>query len=114
MDVDADAGQPAVVSAAMIEDGHNCVWLLKYPHEPIAAGSLYVFHLPQPIPAQGSPGGPPPPEQWRNLAGFPLKGDIRLLFLNCINDPNQMQPTFDSITAQFTAMMEEQDKKKKK
>ena len=98
----------------MIEDGHNCVWLLKYPHEPIAAGSLYVFHLPQPIPAQGSPGGPPPPEQWRNLAGFPLKGDIRLLFLNCINDPNQMQPTFDSITAQFTAMMEEQDKKKKK
>jgi len=111
---ETDAGQLAVVSAAMIEDGHNCVWLLKYPHEPIAAGSMYVFHLPQSIPAQGSPGGPPPPDQWRNLAGFPLKGDIRRMFLNCINDPNQMQPTFDSITAQFTAMMEEQKRKKKK
>jgi hypothetical protein len=66
------------------------------------------------ISAQGSPGGPPPPDQWRNLAGFPLKGDIRRMFLNCIDDPSQMQPTFDSITAQFTAMMKEQKRKKKK
>ena len=109
---EADAGRWAVVSAGMIEDGHNCTWLLKYSHEPLAAGSMYVFHLPEQIPAQGTAGGPPPPDQWRNLAGFPLKGDVRLLFLNCMYDPKQMQPTFDRITAEFTALAEQRKKKK--
>lgn len=109
-----DAGQWAVVSAGMLRDGHNCPWLLNYPHQPIAGGSMYAFQLPQTIPAQGTPEGPLPPDQWHNWAGFPWKGDIRLVFLNCLNDPTQMQPTFDSITAQFTAMVEEQKRKKKK
>jgi hypothetical protein len=34
--------------------------------------------------------------------------DVRTVFLNCMRDPNQMQPTMD----RFQAMMENQRKKK--
>jgi hypothetical protein len=37
--VPEDAGQWAVVSANSIEDGHNCVWLLRFPHVDLAGGS---------------------------------------------------------------------------
>ena len=43
--VPEDAGQWAVVSANLIEDGHNCVWLLRFPHVAIAGGSMYAFEL---------------------------------------------------------------------
>jgi 4-amino-4-deoxy-L-arabinose transferase-like glycosyltransferase len=109
----ADSGQWAVVSAGMIQDGHNCLWLLKYSHEALAGGSMYAFHLPETIPAQGTPGGPPPPDQQRNWAGVPFKGDVRLLFLNCINDPAQLQPTFDRIVSEAKAIAEQQKKKSK-
>jgi 4-amino-4-deoxy-L-arabinose transferase-like glycosyltransferase len=109
----ADSGQWAVVSAGMIQDGHNCLWLLQYPHEELAGGSMYAFHLPQTIPPQGTPGGPPLPDQQRNWGGVPFKGDVRLLFLNCINDPAQLQPTFDRIVAEGKAMAEQQEKKSK-
>jgi hypothetical protein len=108
----ADAGQWVVVSAGMIADGHNCQWLLKYPYEILAAGSMYAFQLPATIPPPGSPDGPPLPEQWRNLAGIPLKGDVRLIFLNCIEQPEQLQPTWDRMMAEFKAVAEEQRKKK--
>jgi hypothetical protein len=35
----SDAGRWAIVSAGMIEDGHNCLWLMAYPHEVLAGGS---------------------------------------------------------------------------
>jgi hypothetical protein len=108
---DADAGQWAVVSAGMIKDGHNCPWLLKYPYDTLADGSMYAFHLPQTIPVPGTPGGPPPPGEHRNWGGVPLKGDVRLMFLNCINDPAQLQPTFDRIVAEAKAIAEKQEKK---
>ncbi len=108
----SDAGQWAVVSAGMIEDGHNCLWLLQYPHEELAGDSMYAFQLPKTIPAQGTSGGPPAPTDQHNFAGFPLQGDIRLVFLNTIRDPNQLQPTWDRMQAQFQAMMEQQKKKK--
>jgi hypothetical protein len=107
-----DAGQWVVVSAGMIADGHNCQWLLKYPYEILAAGSMYAFQLPSTIPAPGSPDGPPLPQQWRNLAGIPLKGDVRLIFLNCIEHPEQLQSTWDRMMAEFKAIAEEQRKKK--
>jgi hypothetical protein len=47
----ADAGQWVVVSPNMIEESHNCSWLLKYPHEALAGGSMYAFQLPARIPS---------------------------------------------------------------
>src|SRR5206468_12043969 len=98
----------------MMRDGHNCPWLLNYPYEAIAGGSMYAFHLPQLIPAQGTPEGPPSPDQQHNWAGFPWKGDIRLVFLNCLNDPAQLQPTWDRMAAYFRATADEQKQKRKK
>jgi hypothetical protein len=98
----SDAGQWAIVSASMINDGHNCAWLLNYPHMALAAGSMYAFQLPTVIPPVGDPAGPPPPEAHRNLGGFPGP-DTRPMFLNCIRDPKQLQPTMDGISRQFEA-----------
>ncbi|HYL85253.1 MAG TPA: glycosyltransferase family 39 protein [Candidatus Angelobacter sp.] len=99
----SDAGQWAIVSASMIEDGHNCVWLLHYPHTALAAGSMYAFELPKVIPPVGDPAGPPPPETFRNFGGFPEDG--RLIFLECVRDPRQLQVTFDEMIARFKAEM---------
>ena len=96
----SNAGEVALVSAGMIEDGANCTWLLNYPHVPLAAGSMYVFTLPNAIPPVGDPAGPPPLEAHRNIGGAP-GGDVRLIFLKCIRDPNQLQPTWDMMMAQF-------------
>ena len=98
-----DAGQWAVVSAGMIADGHNCLWLLQYPHEALAGGSMYGFQLPAVIPAPGAPGGPPLPADWHNFAGSTLPGDFRLVLLNCIRDPQQLQPTIDRMQALYQA-----------
>jgi hypothetical protein len=105
-----DAGLWAFVSAGMIADGHNCLWLFQYPHEPLAAGSMYAFRLPAAIPAQGSPGGPPPKSAWHNFAGAPGQEDFRLFFLNCIRDPNQLQPTMDRIIAEFQKAAQKKQK----
>jgi hypothetical protein len=99
----SDSGQWAVVSANMIEDGHNCRWLMRYPHATLAAGSMYAFELPMAIPAAGTAGGPPLPDAFRNFAGFPGDEDARLTFLRCIRDPQQLQPTMDRITAMMQA-----------
>ena len=110
----SDAGKWAVVSAGMIEDGHNCPWLLQYSHQELAGGSMYAFQLPAAIPAQGSAGGPPSLGEQHSFGGFPFPGDVRLIFLKTIRDPNQLQPTWDSMMAQFQAMMEAQKKQKSK
>ncbi|MGC2464875.1 MAG: glycosyltransferase family 39 protein [Candidatus Acidiferrum sp.] len=102
----ADGGQWAVVSADMIEDSHNCVWLLHYPHEAIAAGSMYVFQLPALIPPVGDPAGPPSVSAFHYF-GMPSPdgSDARLIFLNCVRDPNQLQPTLDHMMAAYQAEM---------
>ncbi len=97
----ASGGQWAVVSAAEMLDGHNCRWLLPYPHEAIAAGSMYAFQLPAVIPPAGSPGGPPLPDDWRNLGGMPGKIDFREVFLTIIRDPSRIQWTWDDMQAKF-------------
>jgi len=97
--VAADARQWAVVSADMLEDGANCVWLLHNPHQAIAGGSMYAFQLPDVIPPAGDPLGPPVPEDQRNWVGAPM--DIRVVFLKCTKDPNQLQPTMDWMLTRF-------------
>jgi hypothetical protein len=96
----SDAGQWAVLSANMIADGHNCLWLLQYPHKVLAAGSMYAFQLPQRFPAAGEPGGPPLPRDYHFFGGFQLFGDDpRAVFWDCIHNPQNLQPTWDHIAA---------------
>jgi Dolichyl-phosphate-mannose-protein mannosyltransferase len=95
----SDAGQWVVVSAGSIADAHNCLWLIRYPHQVLAGGSMYAFQLPQTIPAPGSPGGPPLSGEYRYLGGFSGIGDPTLMFLNCIRRPEQLQPTMDRMQA---------------
>ena len=98
----SDGGQWAVVSANNIADGHNCLWLMQYPHQVLAGGSMYAIQLPPMIPAAGTPGGPPLPEAYRYFGGFP-DFDPRLMFLSCIRDPQQLQPTMDRMQAMAEA-----------
>jgi hypothetical protein len=97
----ADGGRWAVVSANNIADGSNCLWLMLYPHEALAGGSMYAIQLPQTIPAAGTPGGPPLPEAYRYFGGAPF--DMRVIFLKCIRDPQQLQPTMDRMVASMQA-----------
>ncbi len=83
-----DAGQWVLLSANFILDGHNCAWLLQYPHEPLAAGSMYAVQLPSPIPAAGSAGGPPLPSAFREFGGAPF--DIRGMFMHLNEHPEDM------------------------
>ena len=99
--VPADAGQWAVVSAGMILDGHNCSWLLRYPHESLAGGSMYAFRLPEPVPAAGSPGGPPRPEEFRNWAGMPGSTDFRAILLRCVRDPRELKPVMERMRREW-------------
>ncbi|MGA7633774.1 MAG: hypothetical protein WCB11_23680, partial [Terriglobales bacterium] len=104
-----DGGQWAALSANYMEESANCVWLLHYPHQVLAGGSMYVIQLPQMIPAAGQPGGPPLPADYRYFAGLSSGAfDPRSVFLNCMRDPQQLQPTMDH----FQAMMETQRKNK--
>jgi len=109
-----DGGQWAIVSADLIEDSHNCTWLLRYPHEALAGGSMYAFQLPGEIPPAGTAGGPPLPENYREFASIPLSGDGRLMFLNPIRDPQQLQPTWDRLMAQFAETQKQESSAKGK
>jgi len=104
--VPEDGGQWAVVSANMVEDSHNCLWLLQFPHEALAGGSMYAFELPGVIPPAGTPGGPPSPENYRKFGGIPLPGDGRLMFLDSIRDPLELQPSWNRM------MTQEEEKRK--
>jgi dolichyl-phosphate-mannose-protein mannosyltransferase len=97
----SDAGQWAVVSVDMIEDGHNCLWLMNFPHITLAGGSMYAFQLPPVLPQTGESNGPPPDSERHNFGGFPIGKDSRVIFLNCIRDPNLLQPTMDRLMAEF-------------
>jgi hypothetical protein len=79
---------------------------LQYPHEAIAAGSMYAFQLPSTIPAIGSAAGPPSPETRRNLGGAPNEANFSAIVATCIHDPQQLQPTMD----RFQRMYQEQAK----
>lgn len=87
----ADEGQWVVVSANMLMDGHNCVWLMQHQHEALAAGSMYAVHLPEHIPLAGSAGGPPLPTERREFLGEP--NDMRFSFMDLIHHPEKLSQT---------------------
>jgi 4-amino-4-deoxy-L-arabinose transferase-like glycosyltransferase len=97
----ADDGHWAVVSANMIMDGHNCVWLMQYPNQPLAGGSMYAVHLPEHIPAAGSLGGPPLPSAFREFAGAPF--DLRAFFLDLIHHPEKLPQAMEEMQAKFNS-----------
>jgi len=97
----ADAGQWAAVSANMILDSHNCVWLLQYPHESLGGGSMYAVHLPNPIPSAGSAGGPPLPAAYRTFFGLPGDFDMRGIVQVLSEHPEEFQPFMARMQARF-------------
>jgi hypothetical protein len=107
-----DGSQWAAVSANMIEESHNCVWLLHYPHETLAGGSMVLFQLPAVIPPAGAADGPPLPPAYLNFGGVAFPNDLRLTFLKCIGDPQQLEPTWDGMVASMQSDMEKRKKKK--
>jgi len=92
-----DAGQWVVVSANMILDVHNCGWLLRYPHQPLAGGSMYAFQLPEAIPPGGTAGGPPLPSAYRQFIGLPF--DVRVLFLELNRHPEKLPKSLEAAKA---------------
>jgi hypothetical protein len=97
----AEDGQWVAVSANMIMDGHNCIWLMGYPHEALAGGSMYAVHLPEDVPQAGSPGGPPLPSEYRSFAGAAF--DMQVFFQGLIHDPARIPQAWDEMMARFQA-----------
>jgi 4-amino-4-deoxy-L-arabinose transferase-like glycosyltransferase len=100
---DADAGQWAAVSANMILDSRNCVWLMQYPHEPLGGGSMYAVHLPDPIPPAGSGGGPPLPSAYHAFFGVPGGLDFRGLVQDLADHPEKFPQVMAGMQATFEA-----------
>jgi hypothetical protein len=97
----ADDGQWVVVSANMIMDGHNCIWLMQYPHQSLAGGSMYAVQLPEHIPPAGSLGGPPLPSTFRQFGGAPF--DIRFFFVDAMRHPETLPQAILDMMARFKA-----------
>ncbi len=106
--VPSDGNQWAVVTANFLVESRNCLWLMRYPHESLAGGSMYAIRLPPVIPAAGQPGGPPLPADYHYLGGNPVIDPLEL-FGTCVRDPQQLQPTVDRMQA---LMQEEMNKRK--
>ncbi len=105
----ADASLWAVVSANMILDGHNCIWLMQYPHEPLAGGSMVAVHLPAEIPPAGAPGGPPPIEARRLFLGFPF--EMRQMFQGLVRRPEDIPKVYADMRAEWEKQMQAKRKK---
>jgi len=94
-----DEGKWVALSANMIMDGHNCLWLMQYPHEALAGGSMYAVQLPAPIPEAGSAGGPPLESNRREFGGMPF--DMRGFFLGLIRDPQRIPAAMKEMQTRF-------------
>jgi len=95
----SDAGQWVTVSANFILDAHNCSWLMQYPHEALGGGSMYAVHLPAPVPAAGTPGGPPLPSAQRQFIGADI--DLRPVVEDFVNHPEKIAPFIAQQKAQY-------------
>src|SRR6202795_3363379 len=98
----ADDGQWVAVSANMIMDGHNCIWLIDRKSVSLAGGSMYAVHLPNHIPEAGTLSGPPLPSEFREFAGAPF--DLRSFFLNVIHHPEKLPQAWEEMQARFKSM----------
>jgi len=97
-----DSGHWVALSANMILDGHNCAWLMQYPHEALAGGSMYVVRLYAQIPAAGRPGGPPLPSSFRQFRGALF--DVPSLFHHLYQHPDDLPRAMEWMQAAYTAM----------
>jgi hypothetical protein len=96
----ADGGLWVAVSANMIQDSHNCLWLMQYPHESLGGGSMYAVHLPEHIPPAGNPGSPPLPAAFHEFAGAPF--DVRVFFMYFSRHPEKLPRTNEAAQATFS------------
>jgi hypothetical protein len=106
----SDGGRWVVISANMILDSHNCEWVLRYPRQPLAGGSMYAVRLPSPIPPAGAPGGPPLPSARRNFLNMPI--DLRTTARELVNHPERTQRAIDEMTVAWKKQMAEAQRKK--
>ena len=94
-----DAGQWAVVSSNLLLDAQNCAWVMDYPHQMLAGGSMWAVRLPSPIPDAGAPGGPPPPSQRKTFLGMPE--DSRPTNIELFRHPDQLLPLCKRVEEQM-------------
>jgi len=97
--VATDSGHWAVISANLILESRNCAWLLAYPHEGLAGGSMMAVHLPETIPAAGTSGGPPLPSDFHLFFGFPF--DLRPIFIGMYRNPDSIPTVYAAMAAKF-------------
>ncbi|MGD0460361.1 MAG: hypothetical protein ABSC21_21770 [Terriglobia bacterium] len=83
----------------MIMDGHNCFWLMQYPHEMLAGGCMWAVHLPPAIPPAGARGGPPAASERKRFLGMPE--DWRLFILKLVQHPELLPQVCADIEAQM-------------
>jgi len=107
---DSDGGHWVFLSANMILDGHNCGWIMQYPHQPLARGGMYAIRLPAPIPPAGAPGGPPLLSERHLFLHAPL--EMRVMFLEVIQHPERIQKTLDDMMALWQKTQAEASKNK--
>lgn len=98
---DEIAGKWVTLSANLILDGHDCAWLLQYPHQPLAGGSMYAVRLPPHLASAGSPGGPPLPSAYREIGGAPF--DLRDLFTYANQHPDKLPEIVEWTQAAFSS-----------
>ena len=109
---DSDAGLWVFLSANEILDSHNCAWIMRYPHEPLAAGSMYAVRLPASIPPAGTPGGPPPPSARHIFLNAPM--EMRVIFRDVTDHPDHMQKVMDEMMAKWQQAQAEAKQKKQR
>jgi hypothetical protein len=103
---DRDAGRWVAVSAVAILENHNCGYLQQSPHEQLAGGAFYVFKLPTPIPAAGTPGGPPVPSERRLMWGMPF--DLRAWTVNVERHPERLTVDMHTLMQKFQQQSQQQ------
>ena len=98
-----------MLSANQILDAHNCNWIMQYPHETLAGGSMFAVQLPPSIPPAGTSGGPPPVEARWVFLRMPF--EMRQMFLGLCRHPEDMPKVLAEMQATFQKQMEARKKK---
>jgi Dolichyl-phosphate-mannose-protein mannosyltransferase len=96
---DREAGRWVAVAAVSILENHNCGYLERYPHQPLAGGSFYMFQLPAQLPLQGQPGGPPAESDRKILWGMPF--DMRAIAIKMERHPELLFSEMEGMMKKF-------------
>jgi len=100
----SDAGEWVAVSANMILSDANCGWLLQHEHTAVGGASMYVIHLPDPIPPAGSIEGPPRDPGARMFRSARTATDDRRTFATLMEHPADAPALGLRTAAQFHAL----------